>query len=143
MTMSLRAPRTLAIVKPDAFDGGTVGRILTHLEDEDFRIVASRVIRLSERQARAFYAVHEGKPFFSSLVQFMTSGPCMVLALERPDAVAHLRDVIGATDPEEAAEGTIRALYAESKGRNAIHASDSPGNAEKELAFFFARTELL
>lgn len=135
--------QTLAIVKPDAFGSGDAGRILAHLEDEGFRIRAARVTRLSRPEAEAFYAVHRGKPFFGSLVEFMTSGPCMPLALEREDAVAGLREVIGATDPAEAEEGTVRARFAESVERNAIHASDSPENAEKELAFFFPRTARL
>jgi len=101
------------------------------------------VTRLSTAEAEAFYDVHREKPFYRSLVEFMTSGPCMPLALEREDAVRELRTVIGATDPAEAAEGTVRALHAESVERNAIHASDSPENAAAELAFFFPRTELI
>lgn len=135
--------RTLAIIKPDAMGAGQGGRILAHLEEAGFRILAARVVRLTEPQAEAFYAVHREKPFFRSLVQFMTTGRCMPLALEREDAVRELRRVIGATDPAEAADGTVRALYAESVERNAIHASDSPDNARKELAFFFPRTELV
>ena len=134
---------TLAIVKPDAFGAGHVGDIIAHLEQEGFELRAARVTRLSRDQAEAFYAVHREKPFFSSLVQFMTSGPCLPMALERENAVSHLRDVIGATDPEEADPGTVRAEYAESVERNAIHAADSPDNAERELAFFFPRTELV
>lgn len=135
--------RTLAIIKPDAMGAGKAGRILTHLEEAGFRILAARVVRLTGPQAEAFYAVHREKPFFRSLVQFMTSGRCMPLALEREEAVRELRRVIGATDPAEAEEGTVRALYAESVERNAIHASDSPENARQELAFFFPRTELV
>lgn len=135
--------RTLAIIKPDAVGSGTAGHILTHLEEAGFRVLAARVLRLTRPQAEAFYDVHREKPFFGSLVQFMTSGRCMPLALEREDAVRGLRRVIGATDPAEAEEGTVRALYAESVERNAIHASDSPENARKELAFFFPRTELV
>ena len=134
---------TLAIIKPDAFGGGLVGEILAALEAEDFRLRGARVVHLSRAQAEAFYDVHRGKPFFTSLVAFMTSGPCMPLALEAGDAVSRLREVIGATDPSEAAEGTIRARYAESVERNAIHASDSPENARKELAFFFPDADLL
>ncbi len=134
---------TLAIIKPDAFGSGHAGDIISHLENEDFVLRAARVARLSREQAEAFYAVHREKPFFSSLVQFMTSGPCLPMALQRTDAVSHLRDVIGATDPDEAAPGTIRAKYADSVERNAIHAADSPDNAERELAFFFPRTELI
>ena len=134
---------TLAIVKPDAFGSGKTGKILAHLEREGFEILAARVARLREVEARAFYAVHAERPFYASLVAFMTSGPCMPVALRREDAVAHLRRVIGATDPAEAEEGTIRALHAESKERNAIHASDSVENAAIEVAFFFPGTALI
>ena len=129
---------TLAIVKPDAVAGGKLGAIVAHLEKEGFVVRAARLARLTHAEAAAFYAVHEGRPFYPELVEFMTSGPCLPLALERKDAVTHLRSVIGATDPKEAAPGTIRKLFAESKGRNAIHASDSPENAAREVAFFFA-----
>lgn len=134
---------TLAIVKPDAFASGHAGEIIAQLEEEGFRLRAARVTRLTRGQAEAFYAVHREKPFFTSLVEFMTSGPCLPMALERRDAVAHLREVIGATDPSEAEPGTVRARFAESVERNAIHAADSPGNAERELAFFFPRAELI
>lgn len=133
---------TLAIVKPDAVAGGKTGRIVAHLEQAGFTVRAARLVRLTRAQAGAFYAVHRERPFYGDLVEFMTSGPCLPLALERQDAVAHLRTVIGATDPAEAAEGTIRKLYAESKGRNAIHASDSPENAAREVGFFFSEGEL-
>jgi nucleoside-diphosphate kinase len=135
--MSL-SDETLAIIKPDAFGASLTGKILSQLEAEGFQLVASRVVRLGRKEAEAFYAVHRGRPFFGSLVEFMTSGPCMPLLLRREEAVPHLRAVIGATDPAEAEAGTIRARFAESKERNAIHASDSPENAEKEIAFFFA-----
>jgi nucleoside-diphosphate kinase len=131
--------RTLAIIKPDAVTGGRSGQILAHLEKEGFRIRAARLVRLTEAQAGAFYEVHRGRPFYPELVTFMTSGPCMPLALERDDAVTPYRTVIGATDPAEAAPGTIRKLYAESKGRNAVHGSDSDANAAREIAFFFCR----
>jgi nucleoside-diphosphate kinase len=133
---------TLAIIKPDAVQAGNAGTILAHLEATGFTIRAARLVRLSQRQAEAFYAVHRERPFFRSLVGFMTSGPALALALERDKAVAHLRDVIGATDPAEAKAGTIRKLYAQSKERNAIHASDSPENAAREVAFFFPESEL-
>ena len=134
--------RTLAIVKPDAVASGKTGVILAHLEREGFLIRAARMIRLTEAQAAAFYDVHRGRPFYPELVAFMTSGPCLPMALERPDAVAHYRTVIGATDPAEAAPGTIRKLHAESKGRNAVHGSDSDENAIREIAFFFTESEL-
>src|ERR1700722_591831 len=135
--------RTLTIVKPDAFGRGLAGKILAHLEGNGFKIVAARVARLTTAEAGAFYEVHRERPFFTSLVTFMTSGPCMPLVLERADAVATLRAVIGATDPKDAAPGTVRALFAESKERNAIHASDSDDNARREAGFFFAERELI
>lgn len=133
---------TLAIIKPDAVQAGNAGKVLAHLEAQGFKIRAARLVRLSQTQAEAFYAVHRERPFFRSLVTFMTSGAAMPLALERDNAVAHLRDVIGATDPAEAKPGTIRKLFAQSKERNAIHASDSPENAAREVAFFFPEREL-
>jgi nucleoside-diphosphate kinase len=132
---------TLAIIKPDAVARGKAGRILAHLEEHGFRIRAVRMMRLTRTQAGEFYAVHRERPFYGSLVSFMTSGPCIPVLLEREDAVAALREAIGATDPAEAAEGTVRALYAESKERNAIHASDSDENAAREAAFFFAEAD--
>lgn len=134
---------TLTIIKPDAFSTGKAGKIVAHLEGQGFRILAGRVIHLTSEQAGEFYAVHRERPFYSSLVSFMTSGPCMPMVLEKSDAVAALRAAIGATDPAEAAAGTVRKLFAESKERNAIHASDSDENAEREARFFFAETELL
>jgi nucleoside-diphosphate kinase len=133
--------QTLAIIKPDAVAAGKAGRILAHLEGAGFVVRALRMTRLTLDQARAFYAVHQGRPFYDGLVEFMTSGPCIPMILEGTDAVAKLRETIGATDPAEAAEGTVRKLYAESKGRNAIHASDSDENAAVETAFFFATQE--
>jgi nucleoside-diphosphate kinase len=134
---------TLTIIKPDAFGSGKAGSIIALLEGSGFSIIAARVMRLSTAQAEEFYAVHRERPFYGSLVQFMTSGPCMPLVLERADAVTELRRVIGATDPAQAEEGTVRRLYAESKERNAIHASDSDENAARESRFFFAETELI
>jgi nucleoside-diphosphate kinase len=134
--------RTLTIIKPDAFGAGKAGKILAHLEDAGFKVVSARVMQLSTAQAQEFYAVHRERPFFSSLVTFMTSGPCMPMVLERSDAVAELRRVIGATDPAQAEDGTVRKLFAESKERNAIHASDSDENAARESRFFFAETDL-
>lgn len=135
--------RTLTIIKPDAFGSGKAGLILALLEKSGFRIVASRVMHLTEAQAQEFYAVHRERPFYGSLVTFMTSGKCMPIVLERDDAVAELRKVIGATDPAQADPGTVRKLYAESKERNAIHASDSDENAARESRFFFSETELI
>lgn len=135
--------RTLAILKPDAVAAGRAGRILAHLEQSGFTVRAARMTRLNRAQAEAFYAVHQERPFFASLVSFMTSGPVVALVLEADSAVARLRETIGATDPAEAAEGTIRKLFAESKERNAIHASDSDENARGEIGFFFSEAELL
>lgn len=135
--------RTLTIVKPDAFGSGKAGKIIAHLEAAGFRIAAACVTHLSDAEAGAFYEVHKERPFFRSLVTFMTSGACMPMVLERDDAVAALRTAIGATDPAEAAAGTVRKLYAESKERNAIHASDSDENATREAGFFFSETELI
>lgn len=134
---------TLTIIKPDAFGAGTAGRIIALLEEKGFRIAASRVMRLTREQAERFYEVHRGRPFYGELVSFMSSGACMPMVLTKADAVAALRDAIGATDPAEAAPGTVRKLYAESKGRNAIHASDSDENATREARFFFAETDLI
>jgi nucleoside-diphosphate kinase len=133
---------TIAIVKPDAVEAGKAGVILAHLEGAGFKLRAARLVRLTRPEAEAFYEVHRQRPFYSSLVAFMTSGACLPMVLEHADAVAHLRTVIGATDPAEAAEGTVRRLYAESKERNAIHASDSPDNARREVGFFFPEAEL-
>ncbi len=133
---------TLGIVKPDAVETGKSGLIMAHLQKEGFVLRAARLVRLTPAQAGAFYEVHRERPFYADLVAFMGSGPCLPMALERADAVAHFRRVIGATDPRDAAEGTIRKLYAESKGRNAVHGSDSDENAAAEIAFFFAGSEL-
>jgi len=134
---------TLTIIKPDAFGSGKAGNIIAHLEKSGFRVLAAKVMRLTEPQAGAFYEVHKERPFYGSLVRFMTSGPCMPIILERDNAVAALRETIGATDPAEAAEGTVRKIYAESKEKNAIHASDSDENAARESRFFFAEVEVI
>jgi nucleoside-diphosphate kinase len=133
---------TLAIIKPDAFAGGKAGKIIALLEGAGFRIRAARVLRLTKEQAGEFYAVHRERPFYASLVTFMTSGPCMPMILEKPGAVMAFRETIGATDPAEAKAGTVRNLFAESKERNAIHGSDSDENAVREARFFFAESEL-
>jgi nucleoside-diphosphate kinase len=134
---------TLAIIKPDAVAAGHAGQILALLEEQGFRILALRMLRLTQEQAGAFYEVHRERPFYGSLVEFMTSGPVIAVALEREDAVTGLRALMGATDPAEAADGTIRKDFASSIERNAIHGSDSPENAALELAFFFSRAELI
>jgi nucleoside-diphosphate kinase len=135
--------RTLTIFKPDSVSAGKAGAILAHLEKEGFRILALRKTRLSQDQARAFYAVHKERPFYGALVTFMTEGPVVVAALERENAVAHLRKTMGATDSRKAEPGTVRNLYGTDIERNAIHGSDSPENATKEIAFFFGEGELI
>jgi nucleoside-diphosphate kinase len=134
--------KTFSIVKPDAVAGGKAGKIISLLEDNGFRIVGLRMLKLSQSQAEGFYAVHKERPFFGSLVKFMTEGPVIVMALEREDAVKKLREVMGATNPANAAEGTVRKLYAESIERNAIHGSDAPETAAEELQYFFTGIEL-
>jgi nucleoside-diphosphate kinase len=133
--------QTLAIIKPDAVRSGKAGKVLAHLEQAGFTVRALRMVRLDAGSAGEFYAVHKERPFYGSLVEFMTSGPAIPMVLEAPDAVKKLREVIGATDPAEAAPGTVRKLYAESKERNAIHASDSDENAAREIAFFFSERD--
>ncbi len=135
--------RTLTIIKPDAFAAAHGGRIIALLEERGFRVRAARVLHMSDDDAGGFYAVHKDRPFYRSLVSFMTSGACMPLVLERENAVAALRDAIGATDPADAASGTVRKLFAESKERNAIHASDSDENAERECRFFFSEKDIV
>ena len=135
--------QTLAIIKPDAVNAGNAGKILSHLENSGFSMRSMKLTVLGRAHAGAFYAVHEGRPFYDELVDFMTSGPVIPMVLEADDAVAKLREQIGATDPAEAADGTVRKLFAESKGRNAIHASDSDENAAIEIAFFFSGHERL
>ena len=134
--------RTLSIVKPDAVAAGQTGQILAVLEENGFRIAAMRKMRLTRQQAEGFYAVHRERPFFNSLVEFMTEGPVVVMALEREDAVKKLRDVMGATNPANAAEGTIRKRFATSIERNCVHGSDAPGTASVELAYFFSTIDL-
>ena len=129
--------RTLFIVKPDATERNLVGKILAHVEDKGFRLVEARYTRLTREQCQEFYAEHNGKGFFNELVDFMTSAPVMLCCLEREIAVVTLRETIGATDPAAAADGTIRKLFAESKGRNSVHASDSLPSAEREVKLFF------
>jgi nucleoside-diphosphate kinase len=134
---------TLAILKPDTVAAGHCGKVLAHLEREGFKLRGLRVLHLTQAQAEGFYAVHRERPFFGSLVAFMTEGPVIPVALERDNAVAHLRQVMGATDVAKAEVGTLRKLYGTSIERNAIHGSDSPANAALELAFFFSAAELV
>jgi nucleoside-diphosphate kinase len=134
---------TLTIIKPDAFTSGKAGSIIAHLEQQGFKLRAARVMHLTAAEAAEFYAVHAERPFYGSLCSFMTSGPCMPIVLERADAVGALRQAIGATDPAEAESGTVRKLFAESKERNAIHASDSDENAVREARFFFSESDII
>jgi nucleoside-diphosphate kinase len=133
---------TFAMIKPDAVGTGKSGAILAHVQAAGFEIRAVRMVRLSRVEAEAFYAVHRGRPFYAELVDFMCSGRAVAMVLKKPDAVAAWRLAIGATDPAEAAQGTIRKLFAESKGRNAVHGSDSDETAAWEVAFFFPEREL-
>lgn len=129
--------RTLFIVKPDAVQRNLIGKILANVEEHGFRITEARLTRMTREDAQSFYAEHQGKPFFNELVDYITSGTALVTCLERENAVAALRERIGATDPAQAAPGTIRKLFGESKGRNSVHASDSPASAEREVKLFF------
>lgn len=137
------AQRTFTIIKPDSVEKGNFGKIIARVEAEGFKILGLKKTMLSQKQAEGFYAIHKERPFFKDLVKYMTSGPVYVAALERDNAVAMLRNVMGATDPKKADAGTIRAEFGESIERNAIHGSDSPENGEIEIAFFFAQSELL
>ncbi len=134
---------TFSIIKPDAVASGHAGAILALLEKEGFRIRGLRMTRLAKAQAEAFYQVHKERPFYGSLVTFMSEGPVVAMVLEREDAVKKLREVMGATNPANAAEGTVRKLFAESIERNAIHGSDAPETAADEIPFFFTAAELL
>jgi nucleoside-diphosphate kinase len=135
--------RTLAILKPDCVRKNLQGEVIRRIQSAGFKILSMKQIRISKEVARAFYAVHKGKPFYDGLVEFMTSGQCVPIALEKENAVADFRTLIGATDPKEAAEGTIRKLYADNKGENIVHGSDSPENGRYEVAFFFSESELV
>lgn len=135
--------RTFAIIKPDAVAARQTGEIIAVIEKAGFRIVGMKMKRLSQREAEGFYAVHRERPFFASLVKFMTEGPVVVMALEAPDAIRKWRDAMGATNPANAAEGTIRKRFAQSIERNCVHGSDAPETAAVEIPFFFSASELL
>jgi nucleoside-diphosphate kinase len=135
--------RTFTIIKPDSVRKNNFGKIISRIEEQGFKVLGVKKIALSQRQAEAFYAVHSARPFFASLVEYMTSGPVFVAALERDGAVAHLRQIMGATDPTKADAGTLRKDFGESIEQNAIHGSDSDDNAKNEIAFFFAESELV
>ncbi|HVR01260.1 MAG TPA: nucleoside-diphosphate kinase [Polyangia bacterium] len=134
--------RTFGIVKPDAVAAGAIGGVIDLIEKSHLKIVGLRYLKLSQEQAQGFYAVHKARPFFGDLVKFMTSGPCVVMAIEGENAIAKYREVMGATDSKKAASGTIRAKYGTDIEKNAVHGSDSPDNAKLELGFFFTGAEL-
>ena len=135
--------KTLAILKPDCVEKNLIGQVITKITEAGFKIIAMKMTHLTEASAGGFYEVHKDKPFFNDLIAYMTSGPCVPIALEKENAVEDFRKLIGATNPENAEEGTIRKMYAESIERNIIHGSDSDENAAKEIAHFFSRKELL
>jgi len=135
--------KTLAIIKPDAVGNGYTGKIIDRIIEAGFKVQAARLIHLSHEQAEGFYEVHKERPFYADLVDFMTSGPCMPIALEKEDAVNLFRSLIGATNPEDADAGTIRKDFAESIQNNAVHGSDSDENAQKEIAYFYTSNEIL
>ena len=134
--------RTFSIIKPDATKKGVIGKIVARFEEEGLRIVAMKKIHMSLRVAEGFYAVHAKRPFFGELTEFMSSGPCVVMVLEGDNAIKRNREIMGATNPAEAAANTLRKLYADSIGENAVHGSDAPETAAEEIAYFFAATEL-
>jgi len=135
--------KTLAILKPDCVRKNLIGEVIAKITEAGFKVKAMKMTRLTKDSASGFYEVHKGKPFFDGLVEFMTSGPCVPLALEKDNAVAEFRKLIGSTDPKEAQDGTIRKLFADSKSENIVHGSDSDENAAIEISHFFSRKELL
>jgi nucleoside-diphosphate kinase len=135
--------RTFAIIKPDAVKNNYTGQIFDRILKANFTVLGAKIVKLTKQQAEGFYAVHAERPFYGELTDFMSSGQCMVLALQKADAVTEWRSTIGATNPEDANEGTIRKDFATSLGENAVHGSDSDENAEKEIAFFFTESELI
>jgi len=134
--------RTLCIIKPDGVRSGNIGNIIAHIQKEGFKVLSLKMTRLTKQAGGVFYEVHKGRPFYDELVNFMSSGPCVPIALEKENAIAEWRRVIGATDPAEADPGTIRKLYAKNKGENAVHGSDSVENGKREIGFFFTEQEL-
>tara|TARA_B100001142_G_scaffold300837_1_gene325934 strand:- start:161 stop:586 length:426 start_codon:yes stop_codon:yes gene_type:complete len=135
--------KTFAIIKPDAVKNGFTGKIYDRILKANFEIIGAKLLHMTELQAKGFYEVHKERPFFNDLIHFMTSGPSMILALQKENAIKSWRETIGATNPEEASEGTIRKDFANNVQENAVHGSDSDENAQKEIAFFFADSELL
>lgn len=135
--------RTLAIIKPDAVEKGVIGEIIQRMEENNLKIVAMKMLHIDKKRAEEFYAVHKGKPFFESVTSFMASGPCVVMVLEGPNGIAKWREVMGVTDPEQAAEATIRRDFGTDIQSNAVHGSDSPETAKFEINFFFEPHEIL
>ena len=135
--------RTLAILKPDCVRKNVTGEVIARIEKAGFKILGMKKIKLTKQTAEGFYAVHKGKPFYDGLVEFMSSGPCVPIALEKENAVADFRTLIGSTDPKDAAPGTIRKLFADNKGENIVHGSDSPENGKIEIGYFFPEKELI
>jgi nucleoside-diphosphate kinase len=135
--------RTLAILKPDCVEKNLIGKVVSHIQEAGFKIIGMKMVHLTKDSAGGFYEIHKERPFYNDLIAYMTSGPCVPIALEKENAVEDFRKLIGATNPENAEEGTIRKMYAESIERNIVHGSDSDENAAKEIAHFFTRKELL
>lgn len=135
--------RTLAILKPDCIKKNLQGEVLSRIQKAGFKVLSTKQVRLTQETAGAFYAVHKGRPFYDGLVEFISSGSCMPIALQKDNAVADFRKLIGATDPKDAEPGTIRKLFADNKGENIVHGSDSPENGRIEVAFFFSESELV
>lgn len=135
--------KTLAILKPDCVRKNLIGKVITHIQDAGFKILAMKMVKLTPDAAKGFYEIHKERPFFNDLIDYMTSGPCVPMVLEKENAVEEFRKLIGATDPAKAAEGTIRKLYADNIQENIVHGSDSNENAAKEISHFFSRKELL
>ncbi|MDA0682874.1 MAG: nucleoside-diphosphate kinase [Bacteroidetes bacterium] len=135
--------RTLAILKPDCVRKNLIGKVVAHIQEAGFTVRAMKLVQLSRAEAEGFYAVHKDRPFFGELVDFMTSGPCVPIVLEKENAVADYRTLIGATDPAEAEEGTIRKLYADNKGQNIVHGSDSVENGRLESNYYFPEFEII
>lgn len=141
--MEQNMEQTLSIIKPDAVSKNHIGKILAKFEKGGLKIIAAKMMQLSKEQAKKFYGIHQGKPFFDELVDFMTSGPIMVQVLQGNNAIAKNREIMGATNPDNADEGTIRKEFAENVGRNAVHGSDAPDTAKSEIAFFFSTDEVI
>ena len=135
--------RTLSIIKPDGVSRGLIGEVIRRLEKNELKVIAAKMIHMSNRQAEEFYAVHNGKPFFTSLTAFMTSGPCVVMVLEGENVIARYRELMGATNFKEAAEGTIRRDFATDIEKNVVHGSDAPETAAFEIGYFFSQLEMV